>query len=139
MRLYLDENLPPFLVEPLSLVYAGHEFRSYRDEELAGDEDIPLFAELKRRGFDAIITRDRNQMRNPEERDAIGRAGLRWIGLADKKIQGLELLTVTVASLVAGLRFVFDHNPDEPVCYVIQNVPRAQDQRIRMYPLARRT
>jgi hypothetical protein len=136
MRVYLDENLPPLLAKPLSLVYSDHTFSTCEEEGLRGTEDIPLFAELRERGFDAIVTRDRAQLKNPYERSAVAASGLRWIGVADKRLQGLEQIAITVSTLIAGMRFVFDHTPDGPTSYALSNVPHTQEQRIRIRQIA---
>lgn len=76
MRLYLDENFPPVVLVPLRSVYSDHEFRSWADEGLSATLNLDLFPELARREFDAIITRDRRQLKNPAERAALAASGL---------------------------------------------------------------
>ena len=61
MKVYLDENMPPFVAQPLAEVYLGHEFVTPDTENLRGVEDIPLLERLRERGFDAIVTRDRRR------------------------------------------------------------------------------
>lgn len=132
MKVYLDENMPPLLVQPLSAVYLQHSFSSWVDEGLRGKEDIPLLGILKDRHFDAIITRDRNQLRVPEERIAVVESGLRWIGLTSKRLTGLEQITITVSSLVAGLRFVFEHTPEAPTSYHVRCVQPGRSERVKI-------
>ena len=132
MRVYLDENLPPFVAKPLAVVYQEHSFATCEDEDLRGVEDIPLLDTLRARGFDAIVTRDRAQLRNPEERRAVAASGLRWIGVADKRLRGLEQITITVSTLIAGMRFVFTHEPEGPTSYGLYTVPHTQDQRVNI-------
>lgn len=136
MRVYLDENLPPFVIQPLAVVYAGHEFSTHESEQLTGVEDIPLLAELRRRGFDAIVTRDRMQLRDPSERQAVIDSGLRWVGVKDKKLRGLQQITITVSTLIAGMRYVFEHIPDGPTCYQLHTVPHDGPQRVKVTSLA---
>lgn len=59
-------------------------------------------------------------------------SGLRWIGVADKGLAGLEQVTITVSTLVAGLGFVFNHAPDGPTSYALATVPHTEDQRVRI-------
>nr|WP_246335695.1 hypothetical protein [Microcella alkalica] len=132
----MDENLPPFVVEPLRVVYSQHVFRTCDEERLRGMEDVPLLSTLRARAFDAIVTRDRAQLKNPEEREAVAASGLRWIGVADKKLRGLEQLTITVSTLIAGMRFVFEHDPQGPTSYALQTVPHGETQRIKIRLLA---
>lgn len=130
MRVYLDENLPPFVAQPLTVVYKEHAFATCEDEDLRGVEDIPLLRTLRERRFDAIITRDRAQLKDPAERRAVAESGLRWIGVADKKLRGLEQIAITVSTLVAGMRFVFDHQPNGPTSYALATVPHTASQRL---------
>lgn len=136
MKVYLDENLPSFVARPLSVVYAAHTFRTCEDEDLRGLDDVPLLATLRERGFHAIVTRDRNQLKDPDERGAVVSSGLRWIGVADKKLSGLEQITITVSTLIAGMRFVFDHEPSGPTSYALQTVPHMETQRVRIRQIA---
>ena len=136
MKVYLDENLPPFVVQPLSIVYSDHDFRTCDQEELRGMEDVPLLSQLRDRGFDAIVTRDRAQLKDPDERDAVAASGLRWIGVADKKLRGLEQITITVSTLIAGMRFVFEHTPDGPTSYALHTVPHGETQRVKIRSIA---
>lgn len=135
MRLYLDENLPHILAAPLSTVYLDHEFSTCKDEGLGGTEDIPLLATLRERGFDAIITRDRRQLIDPAERRAVVESGLRWVGVSDKPLKGLEQITITVSTLIAGLRFVLVHEPDGPTSYQLRHVQPGQSERLRISPI----
>lgn len=132
MKVYLDENLPPFVAQPLAVVYQDHTFATWQDEGLKGTDDIPLLATLRERGFHAIVTRDRMQLKDPEERRAIADSGLRWIGVPDKRLKGLEQITITVSTLIAGMRFVFDHLPDGPTSYALKNVPHPENQRVNI-------
>ena len=136
MRVYLDENLPPFVAKPLAVVYQEHSFATWEDEGLKGVEDIELLTRLRDRGFDAIVTRDRRQLRDPDERRAVADSGLRWIGVADKKLQGLEQITITVSTLIAGMRFVFAHMPDGPTSYALYTVPHTETQRVNIRQIA---
>ncbi|MCS5733224.1 PIN-like domain-containing protein [Herbiconiux daphne] len=132
MKVYLDENLPPFVATPLAMVYQEHTFATFDDEKLGGMHDIPLLRTLRERGYDAIVTRDRAQLRDPDERRAVRDSGLRWIGVADKRLRGLEQITITVSTLIAGMRFVFAHEPAGPTSYALHNVPHTETQRVRV-------
>lgn len=138
MKFYLDENFPPDLVHPLRAIYTGHEFAAWTEEGLGGTLDIDLFPKLTTRGFEAIITRDRRQLKAPAERAALLTSGLRWIGLRETKLGGLAMLSITAASLIAGLRYVIDHEVEKVEhSYLISNVPHDPGQRFRMFELQR--
>lgn len=130
MKVYLDENMPPFAAQPLAQVYPSHEFRTPDDENLRGVEDIPLMSTLREHGFEAIITRDRAQLKDVDERRAVAESGLRWIGVPTKNLKGLEQVTVTVSTLIVGLRFVFEHQPTVPTSYQLKSIPHTESQRI---------
>lgn len=136
MKVYLDENMPPFVAVPLAQVYVGHEFLTPDDEDLRGVQDIALLQTLRERGFNAIVTRDTSQLKNPDERKAVIASGLRWVGVSDRRLRGLEQVTITTATLIAGLRFVFEHEPEEPTSYQLLTIPHTQNQRVRMRQLA---
>jgi len=135
VKVYLDENLPPFVARPLAVVYQDHTFATFEDEELQGVLDIPLMRTLRERGFDAIVTKDRNQLKDPDERRAVAESGLRWIGVADKKLKGLEQIAITVSTLIAGMRFVFTHEPEGPTSYALHTVPIGETQRVKIRSL----
>jgi len=135
VKVYLDENMPPFAAQPLAQVYRAHHFCTPDDEDLRGVNDVVLLETLKERGFGAIVTRDRRQLRDPAERGALIRSGLRWIGVADKGLSGLEQVTVTVATLIAGLWFVFEHDAPEPTSYALKTIQHTQSQRVTIRPL----
>lgn len=136
MKVYLDENMPPFVAVPLAQVYHGHEFRTPDDEDLRGVQDVELLQTLRGRGFDVIVTRDANQLKNPDERQAVAASGLRWVGVSDRRLRGLEQVTITTATLIAGLRYVFEHEPEEPTSYQLLTIPHTLTQRVRMRVLA---
>lgn len=138
MRFYLDENFPPHLVHPLRNIYTTHEFTAWSEEGLGSTLDVDLFPELAKRGYGAIITRDRQQLKNADERAALLDAGLRWVGLRETKLAGLAMISITAASLIAGLRFVIDHEAETVEhSYLIKNVPHDTRQRMHMFELQR--
>ncbi len=92
---------------------------------------------LTQRSFDALVTRDRRQLTNPDEREGLLDSGLVWVGLRDVTLTGREKLATTSASLIAGLGHMIEHRPAEPTAYLIYNVPHAAAQRIKAFPLRR--
>lgn len=135
MRFYLDENFPPGVLSTIALIHDDHDFRSWQDEGLKSMLDVPLFQTLRERSFDVLVTRDRSQLTNPEERAALVRSGLVWVGLRDVKLSGREKLATTAASLIAGLGHVASDTRDRPLGYMIHNVPHQRTQRIKTFPL----
>jgi hypothetical protein len=138
VKFYLDENFTPDLVHPLRSIYLAHTFASWAEEDLGGTLDVDLFPALTTRGFEAIVTRDRRQLTSPTERTALAESGLRWIGMRTTKLSGLGMLSITAASLIAGLRYVIEHEVERVEhVYLINTVPHSQAQRIKIIELER--
>lgn len=135
MRFYLDENFPPGILATIAMIHDEHDFKSWQDEGLESMLDVPLFGTLRDRGFDVLVTRDRAQLKNPEERSALLQSGLVWVGLRDVKLKGREKLATTAASLIAGLGHIVDDPRTQPVGYVINNVPHQRSQRVKSFAL----
>lgn len=135
MKFYLDENFPPDLLDTIRLIYDDHEFASWEDEGLSGATDVELFATLPDRGFDALLTRDRRQLENVDERTALVASGLGWIGLKENSLKGREKLAITAASLVAGLLHVIEAMNEGDRTFQIYNVPHTRTQRMKVITL----
>ena len=76
MKFFVDNNLSPRLLPTLTALLPDHEFTCALHEGLTAVNDILLFSELAQRGFNALITRDRNQLADTEERRALVDSGL---------------------------------------------------------------
>ena len=87
MKFYLDENFPPDLLGIVRLIYDDHEFVSWRDEKLGGATNIDSVWTLPERGYSAIITRDRRQLSNVDEKSALLDSGLIWVGVRRRDAQ----------------------------------------------------
>lgn len=108
MRFFLDENESPAILAPLRSVYFQHEFTSAEDEGLRGCLDPQLIAEVARRGFDAILTQDRNQLSDRDERQAYIDHGIHWIGHSVPDASGLLLIATTAAAYLSAMPHVVD-------------------------------
>ncbi|MDR2566257.1 MAG: hypothetical protein LBC97_09445 [Bifidobacteriaceae bacterium] len=53
-----------------------------------GQENLALFDAAGLNGFDAIITRDRRQLRDPNERAALRENSLHWVGCVQETFSG---------------------------------------------------
>lgn len=137
MRFFLDNNETDAILPVLKLVFPSQNFRTAAQESLEDALDIPLFAELKRRGFDAIITRDKNQLADPDEKKALRNCGLHWIGHRDPNTEGINIIT----SLTAGYLSAFPHilkfldHATEPTAFHVRAVERDIAQRVRIRPI----
>lgn len=132
MRFFLDNNLSPRLAAPIAAILPGHSCGCAREEGLTAVDDIPLFAELSSRNFDAIITRDRNQLADREERQALVESGLHWLGTKDTQVGGLLGISLDCASITVGLAIVLpDLAPGRQRAFTFRALPHQREQRVK--------
>jgi hypothetical protein len=105
---FLDNNESDAILTPLRVVFCTHEFRSATEEDLTDEDDLGLFPILEQRGFQAIITRDLNQLRGSAERAGLIAAGLRCIGHREPAARGELAIALTAAAYLAALPFFFE-------------------------------
>jgi hypothetical protein len=114
----------------------SHTTRTDERGSRHGLDDIPLIQELSARQFDALITRDKNQLSDPDERRALIDGRVHWIG---HKEPGPGL--AGIASLVAGYISAFPHILDGLIsarvitAFHVSRVPREVGQRVKIRPL----
>jgi PIN like domain len=133
VRFFLDENESEVILGPLRLLYDSHEFVVWSDEQLGGLDDVPLFEALAVRGFDALITRDKNQLSDKNERRALIEAGLHWIGHKEPEA-GLAGLASLTAGYISAFPHILEHLESRPPCtaFHVSRVPRESGQRLRI-------
>jgi hypothetical protein len=104
-------------------------------------KDVPLFGELRDRGFDAIITSDANQVvRNDAERQMLHDSKIHWIGVAQPAARGLHLLATWNANITAALPHILaelDDGATAPTWFAIRGVAVQATQRVNFGPLWR--
>ncbi|OLR89833.1 PIN-like domain-containing protein [Actinokineospora bangkokensis] len=138
MKFFIDHNLSPRLIPNVAAIHGAQQFSCARDEGLAAVDDIPLFAELRGRGFDAIVTRDANQLADPQERIALIESGLHWIGLRGAKVAGLAGLALDSAAITVGLTLVLPElAAGTQAAYPLKAIPHQREQRIKAIALSR--
>lgn len=116
MKIYVDENESPHFVEHINRIYGelGTTLHTPQAENLLGLEDMPLFEELQRREFSALITRDRNQLRRVDpdtgmsEADKLHECGLHWIGHTTPASDGVDLIAELTAVYLAHWTSLID-------------------------------
>lgn len=135
MKFFIDENLPPLLAKPISTLFRQHTFRTFKDENLGGTKDIPLFDELRSRRFDAIITNDAKQVvYNEPERRSLHENGLHWVGLSRPATSGLHLIAAWTAGVTAALPHILDSLADPrsgPTWFAVIGIQIESRQRMR--------
>ena len=135
MKFFIDENVSVGVALPLRNIYFGHQFATADEMALCGVDDLDLIPEVAARGFDALITKDFNQLKDPVEREALRDAELHWIGHRMKSHAGLLGLTLETAALTAGLAYVLEDLRDVPHAYRLKGVPAEPGQRLHVLEL----
>lgn len=131
MRFFIDQNINQQAPAALSSIYLRHTFEHAYHLGMHELEDERLFEELHRQGFDAIITKDKNQLKDDAERDGLRRANLHWIGYKSKGHPGLLGIGIETSTIISGLPFVLHDTPLEPTMFMLQGIPSEQQQRVK--------
>lgn len=132
MRFFLDENETPAVLPPLRTVFYGHDFRSADEEGLSGVLDPELIREVSTRGFDAIMTQDRNQLSNRAERDAYIQTGLHWVGHNQPDAEGLLYIVASAAAYLSAMPHILEGmaNVTGAHSFHVRNLPVLKGQRL---------
>lgn len=115
---YVDENLSPTLAHSLSKIFLQHKFLWPQMTGLLSTDDVPLFGDLAARDVGCLITLDRQQLKDPEERDGLRAAGLHWLGISgDVDGKGAERIAAHLAMAAPGVAHVLKDWRDRPTAY----------------------
>jgi hypothetical protein len=131
VKFFIDHNLSPQLIKPILAIHPRHTFLCALEEQLTKTDDVPLFSELVKRGFEAIITRDRNQLANDDERAALLASGLHWLGVKDTHVPGLLGIALDAAAVTIGLTVVLPELTAEQRAYRFPAIPHQKSQRAK--------
>lgn len=136
MRFLLDENEIPAILDPLRLLYEDHVFDEAREIGLGGKEDVPLIHAAAREGYHALITRDKHQLSDRKEREALVETGLHWIGHREPDV-GIAGIACLIAGYVSAFPHILEHLNGDPAvtAYHVRNVPRQVGQRVAIRPI----
>ncbi|MGW7195560.1 PIN-like domain-containing protein [Streptomyces chryseus] len=132
MKFFLDENETPAILAPLRGVFYEHTFQSAHDEGLTGVLDTELIHEVSQRGFDAIMTQDRNQLSNRSERTALIDTGLHWIGHRQPEAEGLLYVVNSSAAYLAAMPHILTEvsSVTGAHSFHVRNLPLLKGQRV---------
>jgi hypothetical protein len=102
MRVLIDEDTAVQLLEPLRHLLRRHTVDHIAMISWKGKKDRRVLADASKAGYGAIITRDRNQLSDPAECDAIKKSQLHHIRYTQKRegMIGLGLAPVTSAVVI---------------------------------------
>jgi len=127
MKFYIDENLMPSMADQLNRVFRGHNFRTPSQEHCRGLEDIELFDHLQALSYDALITGARRQLERPDERQALRKAGLSWLGIKTLSLSGAAQLATQTAIVLNGLAWTLDEWCEIPSIYRLHSPKSRND------------
>lgn len=133
VKFLIDENVNDGVEGPLTSIFFNHQFVTVHGQGWAGVADDSLFGRMAENGFDALITRDKAQLTDPNERNGLRDRGLHWIGVTSPKFSGLKGLSLETAAVIAALPYVLDDliTSPAPTAFHIRGVPTEHDQRVK--------
>src|ERR671925_196715 len=100
MRILIDEDTAVQLVDPLKHVLVGHEVTHIAHLKWKGKKDRQVLPDAKGAGYHVLITRDRAQLSDPAECDAIKKSGLHHVRY--KQRTGTRGLAHALACVIAA-------------------------------------
>lgn len=105
MRVLIDEDTAVQVIEPLRHLLIRHQVDHVSKIKWNGKKDRSVLPDAKKAGYDVIITRDRNQLMDPDECDAIKRSGLHHVRYAQRR-EGMEGLGLALGAIIAAMPMV---------------------------------
>ena len=97
MRVLVDENTAVQLMGPLRHLLPRHEIAHVSEIRWKGKKDRPLLRDAQQTGFDVFITRDHNQLSDPQECRTIKDSGLHHVRFSQRR-EGLAGLASALGS-----------------------------------------
>lgn len=113
---FLDENLSDISRHLARDLFRQHKFDSAERLHMRGVLDVPLIEHLGRLGVDCIITQDKEQLSRPDERDALHKAGLHWIGVPEGP-SGVAGIVSQGAVIAPAVQYVLSNWAAVPTAY----------------------
>ena len=135
MRFLVDQNANREIPRTLAALYVKHHFSHAYDEGWGALTDLELFETMRAEGYDALVTRDRNQLSNRTERKALKDCGLYWIGYASPKKPAMLGIALETATVLSGLPFFLAHDREVPTAFRLKGVLAQPSQRLSVVPL----
>lgn len=111
MRVLIDEDTAVQLLEPLRHLLRRHTVEHVATINWKGKKDRRVLADARGARYDAIITRDRNQLSDPAECAAIKKSGLHHIRYAQRR-EGMTGLGLALGSIIAAMPMVMEELED---------------------------
>lgn len=110
MRILLDENVPVQALELLRKVLRGHDVDHVTDIGWKSRRDRVLIPNMASSGYNVFVTKDVNQLNDPDECRAIQKAKVHHVTFFQG--QGLRGLALAVAGLIAAMPRIIEELDD---------------------------
>ncbi len=107
MHVLIDEDTAVQLLGPLAHLLPRHQVDHVTTIGWAGKKDRGVLADAKAGGYDVFLTRDRNQLSDPRECDAIKRSGLHHIRYRQRQ-EGAYGLGLALGAIIAAMPKVME-------------------------------
>lgn len=102
MRILLDEDSPQPMLIVLRHVLPDHTVDHVTQLKWSGKKDVRVLADAKRQSYDVIVTKDRAQLDDPAECDAIKKSKLHHVRFRQKR-RGMEGLALAIGAVVSAM------------------------------------
>lgn len=102
MRVLLDEDVPVQVLEALQQVLHGHTIDHVDRIGWKSKNDLALLPDAGKRGYEVLVTNDKNQLEDVEESRAIRDSGMHHVRYDQDTNRGKEGLALAMASLLAA-------------------------------------
>lgn len=107
MRVLIDEDTAIQLLQPLRHLLPRHTVDHIGTLNWKGKKDRRVYADAKTAGYDVIITRDGNQLSDPDECTAIKRAGIHHVRYSQKR-KGMAGLGLALGAVIAAMPLIVE-------------------------------
>jgi hypothetical protein len=107
MKVLIDEDSAVQLLEPLAHVLPRHQVDHITRIRWAGKKDRSVLADSKGAGYDMIITKDRNQLSDPGECDAIKKSGPHHVRYRQRQ-DGAYGLALALGAVISAMPKVME-------------------------------
>lgn len=102
MHVLIDEDTAVQLLGPLSHVLPRHHVEHITRIKWAGKKDRSVLADARALGYDVIITKDRSQLSDPDECDAIKKSGLHHVRYRQRQ-DGAYGLALALGAIISAM------------------------------------
>lgn len=106
MRVLLDENVPIQALPILRRTLRGHDIEHVEEIGWKSKKDRFLLPDAVKAGYDVFVTKDINQLSDPDETQIIRKAGMHHVRF--RQDEGVAGFARAVGSVVAAMPDVMD-------------------------------